>query len=125
MDITRISRSRFLRTVGWGLAASLIIVGMAAGIGRATLNFRGALIDKPDIAVYMLLPDEGIGRIELLKEQENERHYLVATKEGPKLVILKRGEKEWFVSYIEKLHETSTEHSSESGGEAEGNTQPQ
>lgn len=105
MEINRISRGRFLSTVGWGLGASLVIVGMAAGLGRATLNLGAALTDKPDIAIYLLLPDEEIGKVEVLKEQENEVHYLADTKDGPKFVVLKKGEKEWYVSQVEKLHE--------------------
>tara|TARA_B100000315_G_scaffold207068_1_gene201713 strand:+ start:1117 stop:1404 length:288 start_codon:yes stop_codon:yes gene_type:complete len=82
----------------------MIIVGMAAGIGRATMNLGAALTEKPDIAIYILLPDEEIGKIEVLREEETERHYMAETKEGPKLIILKMGEKEWYVSHIEKLH---------------------
>ena len=125
MEIHRLSRKGFLHTVGWGLVASLIIVGMAAGLGRATLNLRGAVTDNPDLAIFVLLPDERIGKVELLREEENERHYLIATKDGPKLVILKKGESEWYVSYIEKLHETSTESSSESGAASSESAQPQ
>ena len=108
MEITNISRKRFLFTVGWGVIASLTIVTAAAGIGRATMNLQGALTDKPDIAIYLLLPDEGIGKVELLREKEGERHYLAHTKNGPKFVILKMGEKEWYVSSIETLHPDAT-----------------
>lgn len=109
MEINRISRGRFLSTVGWGLIASIVIVGMAAGLGRATMNLQGALVNKPDLAIYLLLPDEEIGKIEVLRENENEVHYLADTKDGPKLVILKKGEVEWYVSLIEILHEEPTE----------------
>jgi hypothetical protein len=105
MEIHNISRGRFLHTVGWGLAASLIVVGMAAGIGRATMNLGAALTDNPDLAIYVLLPDEAIGKIEILREEENERHYQAETKEGTKLIILKKGESEWYVSHIESLLE--------------------
>lgn len=108
MEISNISRKRFLFTVGWGIIASLTIVAAAAGIGRATMNLQGALTDKPDIAIYLLLPDEGIGKVELLREEEGERHYLAHTKSGPKFVILKMGEKEWYVSDIETLHPDAT-----------------
>ncbi|MBT5237331.1 hypothetical protein HOL63_03085 [Candidatus Peregrinibacteria bacterium] len=103
MDIKRLSRRRFLHTVTWGVMASLIVVGGAAGIGRATKNLTGALTDKPDIAIYLLLPDEKIGKTTILRELEEERHYLAETKDGPKLVILKMGEEEWFVSSVESL----------------------
>lgn len=108
MEIHRISRGRFLHTVGWGLMASLIVVGAAAGIGRATMNLGAALTDKPDIAIYVLLPDEGLGKIEILKEEENERHYMAESKTGPKFIILKKGDSEWYVSHIENLHEVPT-----------------
>ncbi|MCA9370514.1 MAG: hypothetical protein KC680_00970 [Candidatus Peregrinibacteria bacterium] len=105
MDIKDISRKRFLSTVVWGVLASVIIVGAAAGIGRATVNLQGALTNKPDIAIYLLLPDEGIGKIEVLKEEENERHYLADTSEGKKFIILKKGQKEWYVSDVQSLHD--------------------
>lgn len=85
--------------------ASLVVVGIAAGIGRATTNLGAALTDKPDIAIYLLLPDEKLGKLEVLKEEENERHYMAESKTGPKFIILKKGEEEWYVSLIENLHE--------------------
>ena len=106
MDIARISRSRYLSTVGWGLIASLVVVTVAAGIGRATMNLKGALTEKPDIAIYLLLPDEEIRKTTLLRERDHERHYIAETKEGPKLVILKFGNNEWYISHIEKLRES-------------------
>ena len=105
MDIADISRRGFTKTVLWALGASIIVVGGAAALGRATMNLNGALTDKPDIAVYLLLPEEGITKVTLLRERETERHYLVETKEGPKLIILKKGEKEWYVAQEEKLRE--------------------
>lgn len=113
MEIQDVSRGKFLRTVGLGIVASIIIVIAAAGIGRATVNLKGALTDKPDIAIYLLLPEEEIGKVELLSEQENERHYLAHTKTGPKFVILKKGEEEWYVSSVENLHEDATDASKE------------
>ncbi len=108
MEIHRISRGRFLHTVGWGLIGSLLVVGVAAGIGRATVNLGAALTEKPDIAIYVLLPDEGLQSIEVLKEEENERHYMAESKDGPKFIILKKGKTKWYVSHIEKLHAKPT-----------------
>jgi hypothetical protein len=113
MEIHRLSRGRFLHTVGWGLLASLLFVGIAAGLGRATMNLGAALTDKPDIAIYVLLPDEGLRSIEVLKEEENERHYQAESKDGPKFIILKKGEKEWYVSHIEKLRAEPTPETQE------------
>ena len=105
MDIRHISRGRYLHTVWWGLIASGIIVMVAAGLGRASMNLKSALTDKPDIAIYILLEDEEVGHTELLRETEDERHYLAETKDGPMHVILKKGETEWYVSSKEPLRE--------------------
>ncbi|MBM3231548.1 hypothetical protein FJZ28_04475 [Candidatus Peregrinibacteria bacterium] len=105
MDIHQLSRRRYGSTVFWAVIASIVVVGGAAALGRATMNIKGALTEKPDIAVYLLLPEEGITNVELLRERENERHYLVQTKEGPKLVVLRKGEEKWYVSLLEKLRE--------------------
>lgn len=113
MEIDQISRGTFLKTVGLGIIASVAIVMIAAGIGRATVNLQGALTEKPDIAVHLLLEEDGVGRVELLKEGDTERHYLAHTDDGPVFVILKKGETEWYISSKERLHETSDSSSSE------------
>lgn len=105
MEIHRISRTRFLNTITWAIMASGIVVAVAAGLARATLNMNAALIEKPDIAIYMLLPDEKIRKVDILREEEDQRDYLAETKDGPKLVILKKGEEEWYVEHIEPLRE--------------------
>lgn len=78
---------------------------MIASLARAGYNFRAALTEKPDIAIYLLLPEEGITGTTLLREESDRRDYLVQTSDGPKLVILKKGEEQWFVSEVEKLRE--------------------
>lgn len=105
MVIDRLSRWRFLNTTFWALFVSAVIVGGAAFLGRATINLKAALTDKPDIAIYLLLPKEDIGAVTLLRESINERHYLAETKDGPKLVILEKREEKWEVKLIEKLRE--------------------
>lgn len=105
MVIDRLSRWRFLNTTFWALLLSGVIVAGASFLGRATINLKAALTDKPDIAIYLLLPDEGIGATTLLRETTNERHYLAETKDGPKLVILQKKDEEWEVQKIEKLRE--------------------
>lgn len=84
---------------------SVMVVAIAAGLARATLNLNAALIEKPDIAIYLLLPDEEIRGVDILREEEGRRDYLAETKDGPKLVILKKGEEEWYVEHIEPLRE--------------------
>lgn len=98
-------RKRFLTTVTVALIGSVLIVIVTAFLGRAAHNLQGALIEKPDIAIYLLLPEEGINAATLLREKETEREYLVETDEGPKLVTLRKGQKEWEVAKVEKLHE--------------------
>lgn len=104
MDIPRLSNRRYSSTVLWTLAASVLVIGGVALLGRAAINISGALTEKPDVAVYLLLPDEGITHVELLREREDQRDYMVQTKDGPKLVVLKKGE-EWYVAQVEKLRE--------------------
>ena len=105
MEIQRISRLRFLNTITWAIVASGIVVAVAAGLARATLNINAALIEKPDIAIYPLLPEEKIHDVDLLRETGTQRDYLAETKDGLKLVILKKGEKEWYVEHMESLRE--------------------
>ncbi len=105
MDIRNVSGKRFMNTVGWAVLISLVVVIMAAALGRATMNMNAALTDKPDIAIYLLLPDEEIGSTVLLRERDTERDYLADTKDGQKVIKLKKGEKEWYVSEVIPLHE--------------------
>lgn len=105
MVIDRLSRWRFLSTTFWALLMSGVIVAGAAFLGRATLNLKAALTDKPDIAIYLLLPDEKIGATTLLRELPTERHYLAETLDGPKLVILEKKDGKWGVKKIEKMRE--------------------
>ncbi len=99
-----LSRRKYSHTVGWSVVLCIAIVIGTALLGRATHNFRAALTDKPDVAIYLLLPDEEIGNTTLIREFDNERDYLAETKDGPKLIKLKKGKEEWFVSLVEKLH---------------------
>jgi hypothetical protein len=89
----------------WALLLSCVIVAAAATLARASYNFKAALTDKPDIALYLLLPDEEIHDSRLIRDLETERHYFAETKDGPKLVILKKGEEVWFVASMEDLRE--------------------
>lgn len=100
-----LSRQRYTHTVLWSVMVCVAIVIGAALIGRATHNFQAALTDKPDVAIYLLLPDEKIGNTTLLRESDSERDYLAETAEGPKLIKLKKGKEEWFVSVVEELHQ--------------------
>lgn len=105
MDVHKATRAGMMQSALWAVGISLVIIGIAAGVGRATMNLTSALSKKPDVAIYLLLPEEEITRVEVLRELEDERHYLASTKTGPKVVILKRGEEEWYVSHIEALRE--------------------
>lgn len=107
MGIHEVSTMRFLHTIGWAVLSSALIVGLSATLGRAALNLKSALTDKPDVAVYLLLPEEEIHDAQLLRSRENdtELDYLIETKDGPKLVTLRRGEKQWFVVRMETLRE--------------------
>ena len=105
MPTESLSALRFVKPVGWAIVVSIVIGVTASGLARATLNLDAALIEKPHIAIYLLLPEEEITNVEVLKETEDQGEYLIDTKEGKKFVVMKRGETEWYVSLVERLHE--------------------
>ncbi len=105
VHIMHVSRRSFLRTTVSAVILSIAIVAASAALARAAHNFKIALTEKPDIAIYLLLPDEGITTTTVLRETETERDYLAETKDGPKLVKLKRGNDAWYAALIEPLHE--------------------
>lgn len=104
--IHTLTHSGYQRTIIWASVLCITIVVAAAACARATRNFQAALTDKPNVALYLLLPEEEIGWSTVLRENEEdtERDYLAETKDGPKLIKLKKGEKEWYVSVVEQLH---------------------
>jgi hypothetical protein len=104
MHIKHLSTQRFTHTMLWSLLLSALIVAMAATLARASYNFTAALTDKPDLALYLLLPEKDIMQSTLLREHVEERDYLVQTKSGSELIRLKRGPNQWFVEMQEQLH---------------------
>ncbi len=102
-----LSPRMFRRATFWALTMAVLIVAGASALARATRNFKAALTDKPDVAIYILLKEEELGNTTLLRtnETETERDYLAETKNGPHLVRLKKGEHEWYVALNEPLHE--------------------
>lgn len=102
--VHHLSHPLFRRTVVWSVVLCVLIVGAAAALARSAHNFKAALTDKPDVAIYLLLPDEGLGNTTLLRDGETERDYLADTKDGPKIIKLKRGPEQWYVANIEDLH---------------------
>ncbi|MEK7562797.1 MAG: hypothetical protein AAB544_00175 [Patescibacteria group bacterium] len=105
MELSLISRKRYGHTMMWAVLLSMLVVALAATLGRAMANVKAALTDKPDIAVYLLLKEDVVTSSTLLRSNENQRDYLVQTKNGPKLVKLQKGEVEWYVSHEERMHE--------------------
>lgn len=106
LDVHRLSSARFQHTVFWALILNVIIIVLAALLGRAALNLRAAISDKPDIAVYLLLPDAGITSVHVLREGETDRDYLAETASGSLFVRLHKGtDREWSVSETQFLHE--------------------
>lgn len=104
MEIDRLSRWRYFSTIAWAVGGSIAVVAVTAGLARATLNMKGALIEKPEIAVYLLLPDAGITEVEVLRETEMQKDLLLHTKTGNMLVIMKKGEEQWYIAEQENLH---------------------
>ncbi|PIP64955.1 hypothetical protein COU77_04105 [Candidatus Peregrinibacteria bacterium CG10_big_fil_rev_8_21_14_0_10_49_16] len=104
MELHTLHRNKYVGTVFWALVLCVTIVTVASFLGRAARNLNAAVIDKPDIAIYLLLPEEHIFATTLLKEEEKERHYIAETSDGPLFVKLVKGEREWYVATVEKLH---------------------
>ena len=107
MDIHRITSKGLTHTAFWGLVVSCTIVVVVAILGRAALNISAALTEKPDIAVYLLLQEEGIEVHDdtLLRELPYEQDYLVDTDQGPKFVKIRKSNGEWRLVSIENLRE--------------------
>ena len=98
IDFAFVSRFRYVHTMMWAILMSALIISLAAVVGRATVNLRGALTaDDGSLAVMMLLPEENISDVTLVKASVDRQEFLVETKDGPKLIRLKKGEEKWFV----------------------------
>lgn len=106
-SLRSISAKRFNHTLSMAVLMSGLIIGIAATLGRATVNLRGAVVNKPDIAVLLLMEErkEDVLDSTLLKNSGKEREYLVETGTGPKWVKLKQGDTAWFIAEIEPLRE--------------------
>ena len=104
-----LSAKRYGHTVTWAICLSVLIVCVSAYLGRATHNFKAALTDKPDVALYLLLPNEHLTTTTLLQanKADTERSYLADTDHGPELIKMHRN-KLWVVDTIDPLHEGST-----------------
>lgn len=98
LDFAFVSHFRAAHTMFWALLLSSLIVAVAATVARATVNLRGALTaEDASLAVMILLPEEEIQDVTLIKAGIDTQEFLAETKTGPKLIRMKRGETEWFV----------------------------
>jgi|GEM_PF-990112 len=105
MDIGHLSGHKYREVSVWMLLAAAAVVITFSLLARATLNLNAALTEKPDLAVMLLLPEEDITEVELLRDQAQERDYLITTKEeGIKFVKLRKISGEWKVAEIERMH---------------------
>lgn len=106
--IHTLSSRRYGHTVLWSILLSIVIVCAVSLLGRAAHNFKAALTDAPDVAIYLLLKEEGLGNTTLLRvnEEDTERAYLAETATGPKLIKLRKNQ-QWMVDFIEPLHQTT------------------
>ena len=105
VDIGLVSKGRFTHSVVWALIFSAAVIIGASIIARSALNLRAAVSDKPDLAIILLLPEEEITEVELMRDRGKERDYLVETKDGPKYVKMIKADGEWQVEEVEQLHE--------------------
>ena len=105
MDIEKISHGKYKNALLYAILASVIIVVASALVGRAALNLDAALTEKPDLALFLLLPEEDIEYSTVLREQEHERDYLIETPDGEKFIKLQKdlSTSEWFVAHRETV----------------------
>ena len=106
MHISFLSPWRYSHTMGWAILMSLLIVGLAATLGRATINLRGALTaEDASLAVIMLLPNEHISNLTVIRAGAETQELLAETKDGPKLIRVRRVEGKWEVQEEIRLRE--------------------
>jgi hypothetical protein len=106
MHIQLLSRFRYTHTITWALLLSCLIVAVAATIARASLRLRGALTDEDaSLAVMLLLPEENISDVTMLKATYDTQEFLAETEDGPKVIRVKKVEGKWAVSEQVPLHE--------------------
>ncbi len=103
MDFSSIPRPHFVKATVWTLILCIAIVSLAAALARATLNLNAALIDKPDLALYVL--DPTITHAELLRERLTQRDYLVTSPKGHELIKIRKEDGLWAMTDRELLHE--------------------
>ena len=110
LHLSELSRFRYIHTMTWALLVSSLIVAIAATIGRATINLRGALTaEDAGLAVMMMLPEEEISEITMLRASAERQEFLAETKTGPQLIRVQRGTDGWFVQEKIPLRESTEE----------------
>jgi hypothetical protein len=107
MQIHETSRRTFSAVVVLAMIAGTAVIIAFALIAKATLNVQAALTHKPDIAVLLLLQEEGIAvtDAELLRDLGMERDYLLETEEGPMFAKLRKTGTEWHLAEKTSLRE--------------------
>lgn len=91
-----------------GLITCILIVAAAAALGKAMVNLKAALVSKPDVGIYLLLPELDLGDTELLRDMGDTRDYYAESKEGDLLVHLKWEKNQWAVGSYEHLRPTTS-----------------
>ncbi|MFA6259583.1 MAG: hypothetical protein WCX29_03160 [Candidatus Peribacteraceae bacterium] len=103
MDIHHLSQHRFREMSIWMILAATAIIVAFALLARASLNLHAALTDKPDLAMYILMPETRIQKIDLLRDHGKERDYLVTTATGSLFVKLQKSDGKWNIIEQEPL----------------------
>lgn len=105
-DFQLFSKFRYTHTVMWAILVSCLIVAIAATVGRATRNLKGALTaEDPTLAVFLLRPDDHITDVTILRANQSTVDVLADTESGPKWMRLRKGETQWFITDEEALKE--------------------
>ena len=101
--LTELEKIKWYKHAGlWAFAICLVILTFTGVLARITLNLQGATLTNPDLAIYTLLEDEIVYHADLIRESETERHYVVESSAGTRLVILEK-DQYWKVAEQEAL----------------------
>lgn len=92
-------------SIAMGLITCILIVAAVAALGKAMVNLQAALISKPDVGIYFLMPEMELTETSLLRDMGDARDYYADSKDGPLLVHLRQDRGEWKLAGYERLRE--------------------
>ena len=101
--ITEVEHIKWKKHAGlWAFAICLVILTFTGVLARITLSLQSASVQDPELSLIRLLKDDTVTNIDLLRDEEARKHYLVETIHGTKLIILEK-DPHWTIVKEERL----------------------